>query len=268
MEKVCGWSKGYCYVPGMKFNGNPPNHSWNAVLLNGSWWLMDPTWGAGYVDANKNFVCEYSEHYFLADPNQFIYDHLPKTQSWQLLEHPISMETYEGYLKLTKHFFRLNIKPVSHMYGIIDCDTGKLHMKFRLDKDIPVKCTGKLCEEGSTVGTDKYIHIYSTEKTLHVLVDIPREGKFRLKLFAERLKDDSDSQLSVICSYLVICTEKLGNASEFPKQFRKWSPGFYLHSPTDGVLHVGDTYKFRITLPGITDMAVCLGKKALFSLFT
>ena len=245
----------------MKISGTDPNHAWNAVYINDTWWLLDATWGAGYVDDNKNFVFQYSEHYFLTDPNQFIYDHFPENKEWQFLEHPIVMETYEGYLKLTKHFFKLNLKPVTHRNGIIDCDTGKLHIKFRLNKDIPVKCIGKLSEDNSLQeASDKYIHVYTTEKTLHVLVDLPHEGHFRLKLFARNVKDEKDDSLPLICSYLVNCSEKLGKASQFPKQYKKWSPGFYLHSPTEGVLHLEETYKFRITLPGVKDMAVCLGK--------
>ena len=235
------------------------------MYLNHNWWLLDSTWGAGYVDENKEFVTQYSEHYFLTDPRQFIYDHFPVDVNWQLLEEMVAIENFENYARVTKNFFRLKMKLFSHRESKILCDTGKLHLKFRLDKDIPVKCAGKLIEEGTadTLGNGtadhQYTHIYSTEKTLHVLVDVPREGNFKLKLFAREIKSDV-KELSLVCSYSVKCTGKLGRSSIFPRQFRKWGPGFFLHSPTDGALCNGETYKFRITLPNISDMAVCLGK--------
>jgi len=266
-ERVNGWSKGFTYTEGMKFTGSDPNHAWNAVYLNENWWLLDPTWGAGYVDDNKNFIQQYSEHYFLTDPKQFIYDHFPEDTNWQLLEKMVPISVYQNYVRLTKHFFRLKMKPFSHRDGVVLCDTGKLHFKFRLDKDVPVKCSGKLTEEnGDPAGNNEhYIHVYSTEKTLHVLVDVPHEGNFRLKLFARDINKEIMETLPLICTYMVKCTGKLGKASSFPRQFRKWSPGFFLHSPTDGVLCNGETYKFRITLPGVTDMAVCLGKRIIFA---
>ena len=38
-----------------------PNHSWNAVRLNGKWYLSDPTWASGIIDADKGkFKFEYN----------------------------------------------------------------------------------------------------------------------------------------------------------------------------------------------------------------
>ena len=50
--RISGYGKGYGYVPGKNFSG-PANHAWNAVKINGSWYLMDSTWGAGYVSGDK-----------------------------------------------------------------------------------------------------------------------------------------------------------------------------------------------------------------------
>ncbi|XP_066920042.1 kyphoscoliosis peptidase-like [Clytia hemisphaerica] len=259
-ERVDGWSKGYNYQYGQKFGDMSPNHAWNVVKLNNDWWLLDSTWGAGYVDKEKNFVRQYSEHYFLTDPKQFIFDHCPTDMHWQLLEEMIAVERFENYARVTKHFFRLKMKLFSHQNGIVVCETGRLHLKFRIDKDIPIKCTGKLSEVDGDVDTDQYIHVYSTEKTLHVLVDVPRVGQFDLKIFARELNSEQ-SNLNLVCRYAITCTNKLGPSSSFPRQFKRWSPGFYLHSPTDGVLYNGETYKFRISLPNVTEMAVCLGGK-------
>ena len=63
------------------------NHTWNAVLLNEQWYLLDITWGASN---EKQFV----EDYFLAAPENFVIDHLPNDPMWQLLDCPISTHIF------------------------------------------------------------------------------------------------------------------------------------------------------------------------------
>ncbi|WP_077324316.1 transglutaminase domain-containing protein [Virgibacillus siamensis] len=51
------------YISG---RGNLARHAWVEANINGKWVLMDPTWGAGYVQDGK-FVPHYNDKYF--DPN-------------------------------------------------------------------------------------------------------------------------------------------------------------------------------------------------------
>lgn len=55
-------------------SANLERHEWVEAKINGDWVLMDPTWGAGYVDDDK-FTFKYNDKYF--DPNlkQFKKDH-------------------------------------------------------------------------------------------------------------------------------------------------------------------------------------------------
>ena len=239
------------------------NHAWSAVYLDDSWWLLDSTWASGHVDDNKNFVKEYNDHYFMTDPKEFIYDHFPDDSAWQLINPPITMKDFEQLGQFSKHFFQLNMKPLTHSDGVIVCDNGKIHMKFKLDKNIPVKCTGKMNREGSDDDIPNYLHIYMTDKILHVLVNLPSEGSYTMKLFARNALHENNTSLPMICSYVINCTKKLKDCSIYPKQYKKWSPGFYLHSPTQGELCVGETYRFKISLPGVIEMAICLGEYIL-----
>jgi len=58
------------------------NHAWNAVRIDSTWHLMDITWGSGNDQ-------EEVEHYFLTNPENMIYSHLPANPMWQLLDCPI-----------------------------------------------------------------------------------------------------------------------------------------------------------------------------------
>lgn len=78
---------GYGPTNTMKLNrGDAPNHSWNAVKLNGKWYLCDPTWSSGVIDMTVLlFEPLYEDSYFLMDPEQFAESHQPIDKHWELL---------------------------------------------------------------------------------------------------------------------------------------------------------------------------------------
>lgn len=54
------------------------NHSWNAVHLNGKWYLCDATWSSGGMDLEQRaFIKKYNDVYFLLDPRLFVRNHYP-----------------------------------------------------------------------------------------------------------------------------------------------------------------------------------------------
>lgn len=56
------------YIAGSAGSGfNYARHAWVEVKVDGEWLIMDPTWGAGYVE-NDTFVANYTEDYF--EPNE------------------------------------------------------------------------------------------------------------------------------------------------------------------------------------------------------
>jgi transglutaminase/protease-like cytokinesis protein 3 len=68
-------------------NARFPSHSWNAVLLNGKWYLADPTWSSGFfVRGSRVFFPQFEEDYFLADPKVFARNHYPLKKVWTLME--------------------------------------------------------------------------------------------------------------------------------------------------------------------------------------
>jgi hypothetical protein len=71
------------------------NHSWNVVQLNGRWYLCDPTWSTGaYNVAQRQFLRQYNNVYFLADPELFIRNHYPLDSTWTLLEQYPTLEQF------------------------------------------------------------------------------------------------------------------------------------------------------------------------------
>ncbi len=82
----CEIIDGYGTTDGHKSDPDMPNHSWNAVNLNGKWYLCDATWAAGYTDMSSFlFEFEYDNSYFLQKPSEFVKSHQPLEEKWTLM---------------------------------------------------------------------------------------------------------------------------------------------------------------------------------------
>lgn len=91
-----------------------PNHSWNAVELDGNWYLCDATWSSGAYDiTNDEFLWEYSEGYFLAEPELFVMNHYPLDTSWILMEEKPAFSTFLNAPLVYKGAFNYQLIPVA-----------------------------------------------------------------------------------------------------------------------------------------------------------
>lgn len=104
---IKGYAKAYGHVSGTRFD--KPNHTWNAVRIDGQWRLVDATWGAGYVKGNR-YIKVLTESYFLAPPEQMMFSHFPLDERWQLQSTPhLSKREFEMMPDVGPAFFRLGI---------------------------------------------------------------------------------------------------------------------------------------------------------------
>lgn len=69
------------------------NHAWNAVNINGTWQLLDCTWG-DLSSESKEFNLTHRNFYFCAKPELFIFTHFPENKKWQMLSEPINGITF------------------------------------------------------------------------------------------------------------------------------------------------------------------------------
>jgi len=114
---ISGWAKGYNHVPGEELGET--NHAWNAVQVGAEWYLLDSTWGAGYVSAARQYVPKFDDFYFLTPPEQFVRRHLPEEERWQLLDPPLTAEAFRAGIAGEPALFRLGLAPESHREEII-----------------------------------------------------------------------------------------------------------------------------------------------------
>lgn len=179
--KISGYAKGFGFSPGQKFEEGA-NHAWNAVKIKGEWKLLDSTWGAGYVDGgSKSFKKKFTDFYFLTSPDEFIYDHLPDEEEWQLLNNSLTGKEYEELVYLRPGFFMKGLKLESHHKAVIE--TG-YEVTITLLAPANVLMNGKLTHKGRDLDNSL---LFTQRDGEHYMVNalFPVPGEYELRLFAK-----------------------------------------------------------------------------------
>ena len=128
-----------------------PNHSWNAVKLNGKWYLCDPTWASGIPnEATLQFKFQYNDGFFLTDPNLFAINHFPEDEKWLLINNvDHSFETFiEAPIIYGKAYANYSIpNEPKKMHNTVEKNESVV-FKYQLLKPIESKDISLLIDNG------------------------------------------------------------------------------------------------------------------------
>ena len=177
-----------------------PNHSWNAVQLNGKWYLCDPTWASGTPSAkNFRFEFNYNDGFFLTNPKLFAINHYPEDPRWLLIDE--NPPKYEDFLDAPVFYGKAyeNLKSYSA--------PSKMHNTVKKNERVTFKCqlqrvintndvillvdngndTRKVHPENITIKNEDLIIEYAFERTgfydVHFMIgpDLISTYTFRVK---------------------------------------------------------------------------------------
>ena len=252
---VSGWSKGYGYRAGQIAGEGTPNHAWNAVRIDGRWHLMDPTWGAGFLDARLQFVRRFQNHYFLPAPESFVVDHLPQDPRWQLLDRPVSAAEYTDLAYLRPAFFANGLQLQSHRSARIEAAESLL---VTLAVSQPVELIAELLDpEANHVLEGQWTFVQSNDRRAELRASFPRAGEYLLRLFARPRGDSTPAQWAL--DYRITASGR-GAGRPFPTVFQSFgATGAWLEGPLDGMLPAGRPARFRLRAPGALAVAIVQG---------
>lgn len=133
------------------------NHSWNAVMIDGKWYLADPTWASGYVNYSGQFHRQYDPDFFLADPAGMLQTHYPENPFWTLMDdHKAPAEFHKQPLK----YFAWHgsyINSYSPASGIIDVRPGEA---------VSISLTTKEKKNDLVLTTHPFFFVYGSPSSL------------------------------------------------------------------------------------------------------
>lgn len=70
-------------------------HTWNAVEVNGKWYLVDLAWSAGRTDRKfRTFTKAFTDAWYMTDKELFAMTHYPKDKKWQFLDTPVNKSVF------------------------------------------------------------------------------------------------------------------------------------------------------------------------------
>lgn len=135
-EIITGYARTNMNRPGDRFRSN---HTWNAVMIDSAWHLLDVTWASGFISgATNEFIRQYDDYYFLTPPEHFARDHYPEELQWTLLADPPALrEFHQMPFKLTG-FIKYSITAFQPATGLLEPALGDT-LQFTLDISDPVK---------------------------------------------------------------------------------------------------------------------------------
>jgi hypothetical protein len=236
-KTISGYAKGAEYKPGMKFTGEQGQHSWNAVLVNGAWRLVDCHWAARRLVGKKvsaeNVRYELDEYYFMPDPHQLIFTHYPDDTNWQLLERPISLADFENLVPVKSAFFKYGLQILSHREAVIrttrevtvriGCPPFKadsLAFTFTLAYD-----DGR--EEFQGTKLNRFGMQEMVDNVSFFTIRPPEASSYRLIIYAKDLTQQSkEGVYGGVCEYEVIMESNPQVPMPFPPCVHtSWGPG-------------------------------------------
>lgn len=99
-------------------------HAWNAVKINGQWYLIDVTWDDGTLE-KSGFT--YRTTYLNTPPELFGVDHFPDDPSWQLRSPPLTVGEFMRQPDLSPEFALYDFTMIEPTRSQVTV-TGKLHI--------------------------------------------------------------------------------------------------------------------------------------------
>ena len=150
------------------------DHLWNYALINGRYYLFDPTLAAGSCD--NTFRKFYSDFYFGTDPQFFIRTHYPESDKWQLLKTTISKEQFTSWAYINKYFYLYGFKTVTPETDNLTINQNlEINLTYDKTRDIVIQCN-------KVVYNGKYLY---TEYTCNA-----SDGNGKIKFKGDEKMDD------------------------------------------------------------------------------
>ena len=226
-------------------------HAWNAVRIGRAWYLLDATWGAGYIDEQGQFVPRLQDFYFAPPPGLLINSHFPDVPRWQLLRRPLSRVRFDRLPYTTPAFFGHGLRWTSPV-AARSTASDRLGLRLRMTQHAAVSVR---LLNGEQEFPRRFALIERHQKQLEVQVRFPERGSYTLQLFAGPA--GTEGVLTRAAQLGIDATAGCGWQTAFPET----TTSFMLRQtqllpPRDYQLQAWQPVRFDVLIPGAREVAV------------
>jgi transglutaminase superfamily protein len=217
------------------------NHAWNAVKIDGDWQLLDPTWGAGHVTDEKEFVRDPNDDWFLVDPKVFAFSHLPADPEWQLTSTTLTLEDFQSQPEMKPRFFNSGLELIEPLTGRLECNG---EARFRVRNEGRYVVSGVAMQNGDWLPPETSFRRVVGDETL-IDVRFPRPGSYEVHLMVSLPEEDTAES---VAQFEVEAVR--ANTDVFPETFLTYKEhGCDLIEPDTGMLRAGREARFVVRIP-------------------
>ena len=235
------------------------NHEWNAIKLNGKYYLCEVTWGAGKVENNK-FIKAYNTFYFCCPPELFINTHFPSKDlsQWMLLDKKISQEQFENLLYKDKFFFNYNFCDIQPNEGIVKLkNKNDIEIKFINSNNVKqLRLSCKVFYEQKLLENISYIEKFDNYFIINLIFN--KKGNYNVLYFATDKSGTVNSDLIARQQFAVMNDLKI--MKQFPTVFT-FPDELHIIEPKYNNLQRNKEVTFHFTSNNIDEMGIVVDKK-------
>jgi transglutaminase/protease-like cytokinesis protein 3 len=223
------------------------NHAWNGVRIQGVWYLLDTTWGAGSVN-DQQFKAHFEPYYFATPPRQLIYSHFPKESQWQLFFPSYDRAQFDQLPDVTPRFFQDQLQLLSHPQQAIQAN-GQLDLFLQAPESTLI--TAQLKTRSGLEVENNYTLVQRVNSQVTVSVAFPDAGDYTLTIFSKNSEENTYRQ--------AVTHEITANAASkpFPVTYGTFvENNAYLQMPLTQSLPVNQTSSFQLKIDQATKVIV------------
>ena len=240
------YAKGAGYIPGEKITALSTNHEYNAINLDGKWYPIDATWGAGHSNGNK-YIREFNPFYFLADPELLIKTHFPSDEKWQLTEKTYKLSEFEKWPEVYSEFYQFGFRhfyPEEGYFELNNTNSTKFILYGEDMKKKGVMCSISLLGDNNKERKieEKLSFINFFDDRIEISCSFNKKGKYLISLLGN--KGDSLTHTSII-SYTVKVANNSKNIMTYPETYNGHKL-INIIEPLNAHLKLGENVKFKM----------------------
>jgi len=256
--RVVGYSKGSLFTPGEIPDDS--DHAWNAIRIDGRYYVLDVTWGIGSCNGEK-YVPNLRDSYFCPKPEAMIRTHLPVDKKFQLVYPNLTLKQFVDSLMINMVFFENGMTKVTP-------DKAKFDSRGKFDVEIFYESSqvrNAFIYKLYFVGEDDYYYeekrapcwLYNKKSSAVLTCYTNQRGEYLLEVFGGPAGKGSYSQLF---KYEIDSTRTAYKPLYFPSAYADYrASDMELMKPLYDPLIRGDLVNFELKTTSFDKLYVVSG---------